>query len=282
MIDEIACRSILTRTGGFLEGFSHTLNPYRGCTYGNALCGVGCYAPALMRGSGGSWGSFLEAKTNAAEIYVRDVARERRRGPVRIFCASVTDPYVPQERRLRVTRRILEAMVDRPPDRLVLQTHTPGPLRDLDLLRALPCDLAVQISVETDRDRLPGLPPHAFPPAERLAALRALKDAGLRAVGVVAPLLPLRDPEAFARALDHACTSVIVDHWLVGDGSKDGARTRRRGLPDILEAHGFGAWNRLEALHETAALFRRVLGADRVGVSRDGFNRRKTADGFPP
>ena len=272
-VREVACRTILTRTGGFLEGFSHTLNPYRGCSHGRSLCGVACYAPALLRGSGGPWGTFLEAKTNAAEAYVKDLARERRRGPVRVFCASVTDPYVPQETRLKVTRRVLEAMVEHPPDGLVLQTHTPGPLRDLDLLRALPCDLAVQVSVETDQERLPGLPPQAFSPAERLAALRTMKEAGLRAVGVVAPLLPLRDTEAFARALDEACTSVIVDHWLVGDGSKDGARTRRRGLPDVLEKHGYGDWNRIEALERTTHVFRGVLGEDRVGVSREGFNR---------
>ena len=157
-----------------------------------------------------------------------------------------------------------------PPDQLVLQTHTPFPLRDLDLLAALPC--CVHISVETDRDSIPGLPPHAFSPRERLAALRTLKESGLDAVGVVAPLLPIEDPEAFARALDEACTRVIVDHYLVGDGSKHGARTKRRGLPERLIEHGFERWTTLEVLHETAAVFARVLGPERVGVSREGFN----------
>jgi DNA repair photolyase len=269
---EVACKSILNRTGGFLAGFTHTCNPYRGCSFGGSLCGAACYAPALLRGETRPWGTFLEAKVNAAEVYPRDLARERRRGPVRIFCASVTDPYVPQERRLGVTRALLRAMVLEPPDALVLQTHTPGPLRDLDLLRALACPVSVQITVETDRDAIPGLPPHAYPPRERLDALRRLKDAGLRAVGVVAPLLPLADPEAFARALDAACTDVLVDHYLVGDGSPGGARTIRRGLPDRLRAHGFERWTRIDALHETAELFRRVLGPERVGVSREGFN----------
>jgi DNA repair photolyase len=271
-LDEVACRSILTRTGGFLEGFTHTLNPYRGCSYGNSLCGAACYAPFLAREKTRPWGSWIEAKRGAAEAYRRDLRRERRRGPVRIFCASVTDPYVPQERRLGITRALLEAMVADPPDALVLQTHTPGPLRDLDLLRALPCDLAVQISVETDREAIPGLPPHAYPPRVRLEALRALREAGVRAVGVVAPLLPLLDPGGFARALEWACDAVIVDHYLVGDGSPGGWRTRRRGLPSLLRAHGFERWTRIEALHEIASLFRRVLGPERVGVSREGFN----------
>jgi DNA repair photolyase len=224
----------------------------------------------VLRGETRAWGSYLGVKTNAAEVYARDLARERRRGPVRIFFSSVTDPYVPQEKRYGVTRALLEAMVQDPPDELVLQTHAPGTLRDLDLLAELPC--TVQISVETDYERLPGLPPHAHPPAQRLEALETIKGHGLKAVGVVAPLLPLRDAGAFARDLDRCCTSVIVDHYLVGDGSKDGARTKRRGLPDILVREGFERWTRLEALHETVETFRAVLGPDRVGVSAEGFN----------
>lgn len=269
-LEERSCRTILTRTGGFLAGFTHTLNPYRGCSLGRSFCGAACYASALVRD--GPWGTFLFVKTNAAECYPRDLARERRRGPVRIFFSSVTDPYLPQERRYLLTRRLLEAMVEAPPDRLILQTHTPGPLRDLDLLARIRCDLSVQISVETDRESLPGFPPHAFPPAERLQALARIREAGLRAVGVVAPLMPLGDPEAFARALDRCCTSVIVDHYLIGDGSPGGARTKRRGVPEMLNRAGFGRWTTLAALQETAEIFRRVLGKERVGVGAEGFN----------
>ena len=43
-------------------------------------------------------------------------------------------------------------------------------------------------------------------------------------------------------------------------------------VPAVLEEHGLGRWTRIEALHGTAAVFQRVLGAERVGVSRDGFN----------
>ena len=261
-------RSILTRTGGFLSGFSHSLNPYRGCSFGRSLCGAYCYAPAVMFMK--EWGAELGAKVNAADLYRKQIERERRRGPVRIFMSSVTDPYVPQEKRLRITRALLEAMVEQPPDFLALQTHTPGPLRDIDLLRALPC--AVQITVETDRESIPGLPPHAYSPALRLDALRTLREAGLDAVGVVAPLMPLDDPEQFARDLDRCCSRVIIDHYLVGDGSREGARTKRRGLPRILIAQGFERWTRIEALHEFVETCRAVLGPERVGVSAEGFS----------
>jgi len=272
MMRQVAARSILTRTGGFLAGFTHTLNPYRGCSFGSALCGTFCYAAEMAYGRRGAWGEEVEAKANAAELYRRDLAREKRRGPVRIFFSSVTDPYLPQERRLGITRALLEAMAESPPDRLVLQTHTPGPLRDLDLLRRIGCDLEVNITVETDRATLPGFPPPAASPHERIAALATIRRAGLAAVGVVAPLLPLQDPEEFARALDGACTRVILDHWRIGDGSPGGARTKRRGFPELLARGGFGEWNRIEALQKTQDLFRSILGPDRVSISRAGFN----------
>ncbi|MHC4937573.1 MAG: radical SAM protein [Planctomycetota bacterium] len=256
---------ILTRTGGFLAGFSHSLNPYRGCSYGKSLCGSYCYAPAVVFKK--QWGGPAEPKQGAADAYRKEIKRER--GPVRIFMSSVTDPYVPQEKRLRITRGLLEAMVDEPPDFLALQTHTPHPLRDLDLLKRLSC--AVQITVETDREEIPGLPPHAYSPAVRLDALRSIKREGIEAVGVVAPLLPLGDAEAFARALDDCCTRVILDHFLLGDGSKGGSRTKRRGMPAILEREGLGEWNELGPFEEFAALCRSILGPARVGISRAGF-----------
>jgi hypothetical protein len=60
-LTETTVRSILTRTSGYLTTVSsHSLQPYRGCTFGNALCGVGCYVqhnPWVTKGR--SWGSFL-------------------------------------------------------------------------------------------------------------------------------------------------------------------------------------------------------------------------------
>ncbi len=280
---EIVVKSILTPTGGFLSAYTHTLNPYRGCAYGSTFCGAACYAPEVRFGAPAApWGSYLEVKVNAPDVYPADVARARRAGRrLVVFMASVTDPYVPQERRYRITRRLLDAMRREPPDALVLQTHTPYPLWDVDALVALgECTrMVVQISIECDRDRIPGFPRAAHGVETRIAALRALGARGIRTAAVVSPLMPLRDPEAFAARLGDAADAVILDHYLVGDGSPDGARTRRRKahldttVPDLLTAAGFEEWTRLEKFWEIVGRFRAVLGPARVGVSADGFNR---------
>ena len=284
-VSEITCRSIVNKTGGFLSGFTHTLNPYSGCSFGKTLCGMPDYAPEIIKTWGESrcWGEYLDVKTNAPAIYERDYDRIRggKRRDLRIYMSSVTDPYVPQERRYRITRGILERMVERPPDLLALQTHTPNPLWDLDLLADLSrrFPLSVQTSVETDRESLgPLFRRHAYPVAERLEAMRRMTDRGLQTVGVVAPLWPVQDIEEFARRLDVSCRYVVVDHFLLGDGSRNGARTRRRRpvddmtFPELLERAGFGEWATLEPMKGVVETFRRILGEERVGVSQQGFH----------
>jgi hypothetical protein len=83
--------------------------------------------------------------------------------------------------------------------------------------------------------------------------------------------MPLADPEAFARQLDVACVRVIVDHYLLGDGSK-GLRTKRTNFEQLLIEAGFGEWTKLEKMYEIRDLLACVLGPERVLVSAEGFN----------
>src|SRR5467141_1242035 len=103
-VSETQVKSILTRTTGFLRTVSsHSLQPYRGCTFGRTLCGVGCYVQHnrwVTRGA--EWGNFLEVRTNAADAYREQYEVERRwarrsREGFTIFLSSSTDPFLPQE-----------------------------------------------------------------------------------------------------------------------------------------------------------------------------------------
>jgi DNA repair photolyase len=164
-------------------------------------------------------------------------------------------------------------MLDRPPDRLVLQSHGTLIGRDLDLIAELSrrCKLRVSLTVETDMDRLPGFPNHASPPARRMATLKSFRDRGVPTQAAVSPLLPLADPERFARDLSEVCDRVVLDHYLIGDGSQ-GLRTKHTAFPQMLADAGFGEWNSIDKLWEVKAVFERVLGPERVLVSCDGFN----------
>lgn len=237
---QVQVRSILTRTSGFLTTVcSHSLQPYCGCALGKSLCGAGCYVrhnAYLTKGR--SWGDFVEIRTNAAEAYIAQFDRERawaqsKAGRFGIFLSSSTEPFQPIERKARVTQSLLEAMVDRPPDFLILQSHSHHVADYLDLYPQLSArtELRFHISIESDRDNLPGLPPSASSVQKRMGAARRLRDAGLRVIATVAPLLPIDQPEVFFRNLREVADAVVIDHFIGGDGSADGSRTHRTELP---------------------------------------------------
>jgi DNA repair photolyase len=280
-------RSILTRSSGYLETVcSHSLQPYRGCSFGNSLCGVGCYVrhnPFVRRGA--EWGSFLEVRENAATIYLSQYDRERRwastnRGRFSVFMSSATDPFVPHEQRYGITRDVLRAMLDKAPDELIIQTHSHLVARHMEILRSLSdrCALRVHITIESDRDRLPGLPPPASPVDRRFEAAARLRDAGLHVVITVSPLLPIADPNAFFQRVGACADAVVVDHFIGGDGSLDGARTLRTPLPKAMAAVDPACL----AISYRGAMVARALEwmPGRVGVGIDGFAGR-LLDGPP-
>ncbi len=273
-------RSILTPTSGFLAaGYTHTINPYQGCAFAGSLCGEYCYAQHNHYVTKGRPWRLYGAKRNIREAYRRDYDALKRPQrslvkPLRVYMASSTDPYVPQEQRLCLTLALLQEMLKRPPDVLVIQTRNPLVGRDLEIIAQLAerCELWLSMTVETDWERIPGLSNHATPIRKRLATLKAFQARCVATQATVSPMLPMLDPVEFAHALERVCTRVILDHYLLGDGSPGGLRTKRTLFPSQLEAVGLGAWNRLEKFWEIKTIFDAVLGPERVLVSAAGFN----------
>lgn len=278
-VTETTIRSLLTRSTGYLDGVaSHSAQPYRGCAFGNALCGVGCYARHngfITRGR--RWGSFLEVRTNAADAYISQFHSEQRwarrqpMGRFIIFCASVTDPFVPQEKQFHVTRSLLDAMIVHPPDGLILQTHSPTIVQECNRIAQLSrqCDVRVHISIESDRDRLPGLPPPTSSVRKRLAACRSLRAAGIRTIVTVAPLLPIRDPRVFFQEIAGAADAVIIDHFIGGDGSNAGSRTWKTPLPQAMAAVDPASVT-LDYRDQMVAIAREIM-PGHVGIGQSGF-----------
>jgi DNA repair photolyase len=224
-------------------------------------------------------GAFLDVRKNADESYRRHYASKRRwahknRGEFAIFMASSTDPFVPQEETYRVTKRVLEAMIELPPDTLILQTHSHRVTSYLDIYKELSrrCRFRVHLTIETDRERISGLSPHASPLDRRFEAAQTLKVAGLRVVIVVAPLLPIAEPVAFFERIAECADAVIIDHFIEGDGTPTGSRTLKTALPVVMaaiEPRSVG----LEYRDQMVQIARSVM-PGRVGVSIDGFAGR--------
>jgi DNA repair photolyase len=260
-------RSILTPTGGYLSGFSHTLQPYSGCEFACAYCYVRQMAPQRTAPEGLAWSTWLAPKRNAPELLAREAERGRL-GRARIFCSSVTDPYTPLERRLGLTRGCLEVMARCPPAALVLQTRSPLVVRDAALLARIPTAVVSMTVATGDEAVRRALEPNAPGTGLRIEALGRLREAGVRTQAAVAPLLP-GDPRQLARMLAPVVDRVVVDDFFLGDGA--GGRRSRAAL-ERLRSLGFGDWAEPGYAEESIAIFREELTPERVLVSQAGFN----------
>ena len=280
IVNEVFCLSILTRVTGYLKGVaSHSINPYVGCGFGKSACGVGCYVrhnQLLLKGR--EWGGFVDVKINSPEVYLKTWRGEKNRiikegVKFSLFCSSSTDPWQPIERKYRVTRRLLEVMNEAPPDELILQTHSNIILDDLDLIAKLSrnCELRLHISIEGDLDRLPGLPSPPCSVESRFRLVEKFFKAGINVVVCLSPIYPVIDPSGFFQRLRSAGTSaVVIDHFIDGDGSKNGLRTKKTNLPEAM-AEICPESVKLSYRDEIVDIAREYLP---VGISRDGFAGR--------
>ncbi len=260
-------RSILTRTSGYLAGFTHSLQPYLGCEFSCTYCYVRELAVQRTNPDRLPWGRWIAPKRNAPAL-LAEAAERGKLVAARIFCSSATDPYTPIERRLRLTRGCLEVLVKHPPAALVMQTRSPLAARDLDLLAQIPTAL-LSVTLATDDERVGRLlEPDSPSLARRIALLAAARAAGVRTQAAVAPLLPC-NPARLAAWLEPVADRVLVDDFFRGDGA--GGRRSAAALA-VLREHGFERWAEPGYAGETVRELRRLLGEGRVVESQAGFS----------
>ena len=184
-IKPLQVKSILQKSN--LPATSYVINPYVGCVHG---C-VYCYARFMKRFTAHSepWGTFLDAKVNAPVVLREQL--ERRRTPLQelVFFSSVTDPYQPPEKQHRLTRQMLEVLLEYQVPISIL-TKSDLVLRDIDLLVQFERCL-VGLSLMTLEDSLAyHLEPRAASPTRRLQALRTLHEHGIHTYAFISPYLP--------------------------------------------------------------------------------------------
>jgi len=267
----VRCRTVLTPATGFLYAYTHSLNPYMGCAFGDGGCGVYCYVAESPIGlyAGKPWGQWVKAKINAAEALRSDLEKLSNRHALRVFMSSATDPYQPAEARLRITRSILEVFAEYPVGVLVVQTRSPLVERDFDLLSHMPFAW-LSMTLETDDDKVRrALTPTCPSTERRFKTMRVARGHGIHVQAAVSPTLP-HSHDRFAELLVEAADRVIVDTFF-GDGS-DGKRTARRPLPQRFHHLGFGNWRDVAAAERLHRTLLERMRRERVGWSRDGFN----------
>ena len=198
-------RSILSRNDSPDVPFEVAINPYRGCEHGCVYCFARPTHAYLGYSPGLDFETKLVAKANAVDVLRGELSKPGYRvAPINL--GSATDIYQPIERNWRLTRNILQLMLDTGHP-VTLVTKNALIERDLDLLRALAERNLVMafVSVTTlDGDLARTLEPRASAPWRRLQAVRTLAQAGVP-VGVLAsPLIPFINDEFLEAILEQA------------------------------------------------------------------------------
>jgi DNA repair photolyase len=191
-------QSIVTENASSDIPFRYSLNPYRGCEHGCAYCYARPYHEYLGWTAGSDFETKILVKSRAAELLRDWLSRASWNGSEHLMLSGVTDPYQPIERKLRITRRVLEVLAEA---RQAVGIITKNALvtRDIDLLVESAKFGAVQVcfSITTaDRELAMILEPRCSVPEARFRAARELADAGIPVHVNVAPLIPgLNDHE---------------------------------------------------------------------------------------
>jgi DNA repair photolyase len=200
-----ASRSIIARNKSPDISFDQSINPYRGCEHGCVYCFARPTHAYLGLSPGVDFESKLFAKPDAARLLTKELSAPGY-VPRVIAMGTNTDPYQPLEKKLRITRGILEVLRDfRHPVGIV--TKSPLILRDLDILSEMAAmGLAkAAVSVTTlDRKLARAMEPRAGTPARRLDAIAGLAQAGIPAGVMFAPAIPALNDHEMEAVLEAA------------------------------------------------------------------------------
>jgi DNA repair photolyase len=185
-------RSIIARNQSPDLPFDRSINPYRGCEHGCVYCFARPTHAYLGLSPGLDFETRLFAKPDGPALL--DAELRKPGYACRVMALGTnTDPYQPIERKLRITRGLLEVLSahNHP---LAIVTKSALVLRDIDILADMAARKLAQvyISVTTlDRDLARTLEPRAATPPRRLETIRALNEAGIPTGAMVAPIIPV-------------------------------------------------------------------------------------------
>ncbi|MBE5946611.1 MAG: radical SAM protein [Lachnospiraceae bacterium] len=182
------------------------MNLYRGCTHGCIYCDSRSKCYRMNHDF-----EDIEIKARAEDILEHTLKRKRTKSM--ISTGSMTDPYVPIEEELQITRRCLN-QIERFDFGLVIQTKSNLIMRDIDILEKInkktKCVVAMTLTTY-DEELCKVIEPGVCTTKERFEVLMAMKEKGIPTIVWISPILPfINDTEENIRGLLDYCVKAGV------------------------------------------------------------------------
>jgi DNA repair photolyase len=185
-------RSLLNRCVSKREmPFTWTINPYRGCEFACKYCYARYTHEFMEMRNGIEFEQKIYVKQHAAELLRQELRKVKQHESIAI--GTATDPYQPIERKLEITRAILQEFARHSGFEIGIVSKSAIIARDIDVLQEISRRNHISINctvTTTDADLARMLEPRAPRPDLRLEALGKLREAGIRAGVLCAPVLP--------------------------------------------------------------------------------------------
>jgi DNA repair photolyase len=206
-----SARTIIARNDSPDVPFDRSINPYKGCEHGCVYCFARPTHAYLGLSPGLDFETRLFHKPDAPALLDKELRRPGYRvAPIAL--GANTDPYQPVDRRLGLTRSILEV--------LAAFNHPVGTItksalvaRDIDILGPMAERRLASacISVTTlDRDLARRMEPRAATPQRRLETIRRLSEAGVPVAVLASPMIPGLNDHELEAILDAAAQAGAV------------------------------------------------------------------------
>jgi DNA repair photolyase len=207
-------RSLLNRCTGTRMPFTWTINPYRGCEFACKYCYARYTHEFMEMRDGIDFEQKIYAKQHAAGLLRHELHKVKRGEDIAL--GTATDPYQPIEKKLEITRAILRELTRHSGLEIGIVTKSAMVVRDIDLLQEIARNNKIGVSftvttVDVELARI--LEPRAPRPDLRLEVLRKLREGGIRAGVICAPVLPgITDSPRQLEAVVKAAASANAAH----------------------------------------------------------------------
>lgn len=204
-------RSIISYNQSPDVPFDRSINPYKGCEHGCVYCFARPTHAYLDLSPGLDFETKIFAKPEAAQLLAEELARPSYRvAPIAL--GVNTDAYQPVERKLGITRQLLEVLsAHRHPVSLLSKSSLIE--RDIDILAPMAERGLVQVAISVtgmDRELTRRLEPRAAAPARRLETIRRLSEAGIPVGVLFAPVIPALNDSQMEAVLEAAAEAGAV------------------------------------------------------------------------
>ena len=204
-ITEERAASIISRNQSPDIPFTQSINPYQGCEHGCIYCYARPTHAYRNLSPGVDFETRIFAKINAAELLRKELSKPGYVCEV-ISLGANTDPYQPAERKLNITRSILEVCNEfNQPVGIVTKNALVE--RDLDILVPMARKNLVNVFMSVnnlDHDIARRLEPRCVAPQRRIDAIRTLAQAGVPVGVLVAPVIPFLTDDQIEAVLEAA------------------------------------------------------------------------------